>query len=163
MPGIAATNAFTASSWPIIAAEKIVGRAPWLNNRSAIGLLPTCAAASMQVSQSPKPQSIDARANAGCLSTSSRIRATLPCDVVTASLTTAGSCCGNASAAAMAYGRGGGAWPQALVASALIPSADSPDIEKNLRRENDMSKPPRGLSQAGAIQGNADRLQDRSR
>ncbi len=83
-------NAFTASSCPIIAAEKIVGRAPWLSRKSAIGLLPTCAAASMQVSQSPKPQSIDARAIAGCFSTSSRMRAKLPCEAPTASLTSDG-------------------------------------------------------------------------
>ena len=114
MPGRAAMNAFTASSCPIIAAEKIVGRAPLVSRKSAIGLLPTCAAASMQVSQSPKPQSIDARAIAGCFSTSSRMRAKLPCDAPTASFTSDGSCCGNASAPAIAYGSGGGACPHAF-------------------------------------------------
>ena len=35
---------------------------------------------------------------------------------------------------------GGGAWPHALVASALMPSAESPEvIEKNERRDSDMN------------------------
>ena len=49
----------------IIAAEKMVGRAPLSSRNSAMGLLPTCEAASMQASQSPKPQSTDARASEG--------------------------------------------------------------------------------------------------
>src|SRR5688500_18727570 len=114
-------SAFTASSWPIIAAEKIVGRAPCVSRKSAIALLPTCAAASMHVSQSPKPQSTDARASAGCFSTASRTRAKLPCDAPTISRTRFGSCDGNASAPEMTGG-GGGAWPQAVVAIAGRPS-----------------------------------------
>jgi hypothetical protein len=49
-------NAFTTSSWPSIAAQKIVGLAPLASRNSAIALLPVCDAASMHASQSPKPR-----------------------------------------------------------------------------------------------------------
>src|SRR5687767_8238021 len=139
MPGRAAIKALTVSSCPIIAAEKIVGRAPCVSRKSAIGLLPTCAAASMHVSQSPNPQSTDAHASAGCFSTASRTRAKLPCDAPTISRTRLGFCCGNASSGLMAGGASGAGWPHALDTGVEIPSAERPHVrEKNERRDSDI-------------------------
>src|SRR5436190_12972784 len=77
-------------------AVKIVGRAPFAIRYSAIGRLPTCDAASIGVSQSPNPQSQDARARAGRAETSSLTRARFEWDTPTISLTRSGSCAGNA-------------------------------------------------------------------
>src|SRR5688500_4919062 len=128
-------NAFTTSSCPSIAAEKIVGFAPFASRKSAIGLLPTCDAASMHVSQSPKPQSIEARASAGWRSTSSCTRLRSRCETPTTSLTSAGSFAGNTSLAR--DGEEGGACPQAFVAKTEMPSADKPAVNlTNERRDH---------------------------
>ena len=64
-PGEESMNAVTTSTWPSIAAEKIVARAPCSSSSSAISRLPVCDAAPSAVSQSPNPQSHDALASAG--------------------------------------------------------------------------------------------------
>ena len=96
-PGCAATKALTTSNCPSMAAEKSVGRAPFEIRYSAIGRLPMCDAPPSASSQSPNPQSQDARASEGRASTNPLTRLRSKCATVTISRASSGGCVGNRS------------------------------------------------------------------
>src|SRR4051794_6136238 len=115
-------------------AVKIVGRAPFAIRNSAIGRLPTWDAASIGVSQSPKPQSHDARASAGLAVTSSFTRAMFPCEAPTTSFTDSSSCAGKRGFEGPVLGTSD-AW-----LDPRNPTAGT--TPRNPRREIDMADPP---------------------
>src|SRR5262245_3711254 len=137
IPGEAPMNAFTVSRCPSIAAEKMVGRAPWVSSVSAISRLPTCEAAPIASSQSPNPQSQAARASVGRAASSSLTRARFPWATETISRTRSAGWLGKAESGA-------------AVGGAAVVSADTPgtfrndgakmsaEVVRNDRRESDI-------------------------
>ena len=139
IPGRAAMNAFTASSCPIIAAEKIVGRAPWRQQEVGDRLVADMRGgvdAGFPVAEAP----VDRRAR------HRRLLLDELADAREVAVRRADGflderrdpAAGNASAADD-RGRRGGAWPQALVAERGDAERGKTEVtEKNERRDSGM-------------------------
>ena len=126
------------SSWPSIAAEKIVGGAPCSIRNSAIGRFPTCDAAPSAVSQSPNPQSHEAFASDGCAVTSSLTRARSLCETPTISRARCGCWLGKDSS--RHAGVDGGAGHTGPACCSCCASARADAKGKHAERRNNSDK-----------------------
>ena len=157
-PGEAFTKACTTSSWPSIAALKMVGRAPWAISNSAMSRRPMCDAAPKADSQSPKPQSQAALARAGRAVTRALTWSRSLWAAPTTAWTSAGSWLGNAR-----VGAGAGAatasndhGPKNLAAAPPRATA-APAVRKRRRVRTGMAAPG---SAEGAGSGPARLIQE---